>query len=184
MFKWIAGGCLVLAILIGGVAYWGYRKAASFADMGPASVLIEASPARVFASIATAESLSTWRSFSEKPRMSRTGLLARGDSIIDQNPRNTNATMIWVIDSVVPGKLVVSHAIVGSAAMPLPMSTRRDSISPEGAMARLTTVVDLVPGPAANKMMLGALRLGSQAEQEKLKWRIDGKPVGRADSAR
>jgi uncharacterized protein YndB with AHSA1/START domain len=184
MFRWIAGGCLVLAVLIAGVAYWGYRKASSFADLGPASILIEAPPERVFASIATAESLWTWRAFSGKPRMTRTGMLVRGDTILDENSRNPKASMMWVIDSVVPGKLVVSHAIVRTSAMPLPMSTRRDSVSAEGAMARLTTVIDLAAGPAASKMMLGALRLGSQAEQEKLKSRIEGKAVGRPDSAR
>jgi hypothetical protein len=182
MFKWIAGGCLVIAVAIGCLMFWGYRKAAQYADQPPSSIAIAATPERVFASVATAESLSTWRGFAGKPRMTRSGLLAKGDTIVDQNPSNPGASMIWVVDSVAPGKLIVSHSLISQSNMP--MALRRDSLSAEASMTRVTTVIDLSPGPVQSKVMLGALRIGSQAELEKLKHRIDGTPIGTPDSGR
>ena len=58
MWKWIAGGVLVLMVLVMGICYYGLKK---FTEAGGSTVvMVGASPDRVFATLADPDSLSTW----------------------------------------------------------------------------------------------------------------------------
>src|SRR5690349_18453666 len=92
MWKWIGIILLAIIILVIGVVYMGYRKLQEFAsDTSPVSVVIAAPVDRVFGVLADGDSLGTWFTTSQQPRLRHPGPLQKGDTITIEvrNPRDS-----------------------------------------------------------------------------------------------
>ena len=84
MLKWIASGCLVIIVIVAGVSYYGYRQVTKVANQPPTTVSMAATPERVFASLANIDSMSTWRTSTPAGSAGRTGMLAVGDTLREE----------------------------------------------------------------------------------------------------
>jgi len=196
MLKWI-GGCLGVVVVVVGFGIWfGYRKLSTFAEAPPVStVTIMAPPARVFASIADADSMTEWRSEGLGIRSSRRGLLRLGDTLLVQSrSANDNRPMraTWVVSAVTPDRLLAFEVRDDSSGAI--MFTRRDSLV---AMGDATQIVSSFTSPMldsvrakhadsgsgatgavismGSKLMISAMRLQSDQELKRLKSRIEGR---------
>lgn len=200
MWKWIGGGCLLIIAIVGVLGYAGFRKLSDIADAGPAvTVMIGAPPERVFASLANADSQSTWRLGSSTSRTNRKGMFLVGDTIFDI-PRDTQPSMAWVIDTIVTNHLIAARAInlrTGEVAY-----RRRDSLAVVGDSTGVTSTASMllpdslkaIEGRAtkasggafdfAMKVGSAAMRLEAEAELKALKRRIEGVPRARPDSGK
>lgn len=194
MLKWI-GGCLVLVVVgVGAAMWWGYRKLDTFAANPSATATIDASPSRVFASLANADSMTEWKVEGLGIRSSRRGLLRVGDTIHAQTSRasdNRPQRSIWVVSAVTPNQLLVLEMRNDSG---LVMASRRDSLVARGES---TLVVSTFAAPGfdslrttrgdsgaeskmlgvATKLLIGGMRMQSNVELGRLKARIEGKPM-------
>lgn len=196
MLKWIASGCLVIILIVGIVAYAGYRKMSTIAAEGPAvTVAIKGTPERVFASMAHTDSLGTWFSQGIAIRAKREGMLAAGDSLFLMTRGDSVPRSAWIIDSVAPNQLVVMRWVMLQNGMV--MHRRRDSLAATGDSTRVTSTIVAAMTDSlaaargqASKMTGGMLDMAStlgtagariQAEQElrRLKLRIEGTPAVR-----
>jgi len=192
MVKWL-GGCLLVALaLIVAALWWGYNSMQSSIEPdGSTSVMIGASPSRVFASLADGDSVATWMAQGNTVRTSRRGPLVTGDIVrIEMGTPGgiANQSASWVVAEVIPDRLVVFQllpdSIQGVAAI------RRDSISAEGDSTKLTSrlVSPLIDQVATDeqgrreggvygltsKLMLSMLRMQSRMELMQLKAHIEG----------
>lgn len=196
MLKWIASGCLVIILIVGIVAYAGYRKMSTIAAEGPAvTVAIKGTPERVFASMAHTDSLGTWFSQGIAIRAKREGMLAAGDSLFLMTRGDSVPRSAWIIDSVAPNQLVVMRWVMLQNGMV--MHRRRDSLAATGDSTRVTSTIVAAMTDSlaaargqASKVTGGMLDMAStlgtagariQAEQElrRLKLRIEGTPAVR-----
>ncbi|HET9424922.1 MAG TPA: SRPBCC family protein [Gemmatimonadaceae bacterium] len=199
MLKWIGGGCLVIVLLVGGLMYWSFQKMSSIADEGPAvTVSFAATPERVYASLSDADSLRTWLSQGMALHPSRKGPLAAGDTIRIQSQGDTAAPqMAWVIDTVVPSRLITSRLVMPRERMVV--YGRRDSIFVAGDSTRVTRTVtasSMMPDSLSNamrarggmassmldlsdKMTMASARMQGEAELLRLKTRIEGRSAAR-----
>lgn len=200
MWKWIGGGCLLIIAIVCVVAYAGFRKMSEIADAGPAvTVMIGAPPARVFASLANADSQSTWRKGASVLRTSRKGMFVAGDTLFDV-PSDTLPSMAWVIETIVINQVIATKAIsIKSGEVVL---RRRDSLAVVGDSTGITSTVSMllsdslkaVQGRAegmsggvfdfAMKMGTAAMRVQAETELKALKRRIEGVPRTRPDSGK
>lgn len=195
MLKWIASGCLVIIVVIGIVAYAGYRKMQSIAAAGPTvTVGIHAPAERVFASMSHSDSIAAWFAPGTILRVTKKGQLAAGDSIILRSNRDTLGSA-WVIDTVLPGQLIAMRYVA------LPRGTvvfrRRDSVSTAAdstlvtstvaftmadslanAQGQATGVTGGLLGMSATMGTAGA-RIQAEMELKRLKSHIEGPPVSR-----
>src|SRR5207247_2303107 len=82
MWKWV-GGCLVVVLVVIGIGVYNRsRKLSVFSGPNePETVAIGAPVSRVFASIANADSLSSWMAERMGVRASRHGMLVPGDTL-------------------------------------------------------------------------------------------------------
>jgi uncharacterized protein YndB with AHSA1/START domain len=195
MVKWIAGGCVVVILIVGAVMYAGYKQMSSVAAKGPTvTVGIAATPERVFASMANADSLSTWFMTGSAIRTTRKGMLVAGDSIFVQSGRDSMPTA-WIIDTIVPNQLIVLHWVVPRNNMVI--QRRRDSIFVVGDSTMVTGTVEasLMPDSLsamrgrggvsggifdmASTMGVAGARMQTEQELRRLKHRIEGPPVVR-----
>jgi uncharacterized protein YndB with AHSA1/START domain len=189
MLKWILG-CLGLIVVVVACALWfGYRKLQTFADLPPvATVTIAAPPSRVFASLASADSMTTWMTQGTQVTSPRHGLLMPGDTvmIVGTVKDTLHKRAMWIVTSVVPDKLfAIEMRNEGTGAVGI---SRRDSLVAVGgstlvaswfAMDSLRTmkrekgaagaVIDMT-----GKLVLSALRLEANGELKRLKARIEG----------
>jgi uncharacterized protein YndB with AHSA1/START domain len=195
MLKWIASGCLVIVLIVAGVMYFGYRKMSSLAEQGPAvTVAIAATPERVFASLANADSIAQWRT--SVRTSGRTGLLRVGDTIRERDRQASDSAdallVSWVVDTIVPNQLLVMRATQSGKGNL--NGIRRDSVAGVGDSTHVTSSVVLTfpdsmqAPPAARatalKFMGAGMRLATEMELKALKARIEGGPAARPDSAR
>src|SRR6478672_9644900 len=112
MWKWIGGGCLLIVVLMCVLVYGSYRTMSKIAESGPAaSVTMGAKPDRVFASLASADSMSTWRAPGFASRTNRRGMLVRGDTLFEGIADTGRARMVWVVDTVVPPQLLAIRGV-------------------------------------------------------------------------
>jgi hypothetical protein len=198
MLKWIGGGCLVIALIVGVLLYASFKKMSEIADKGPvATVMIGASPNRVFASLANTDSFSTWQ-LAAPERTSRKGMLMSGDTIFmatrDSQPRG-----VWIVDTLIANQLIALRMV--SLENGKALFRRRDSLSAVGDSTLVTSTAVMMamdslvaangrPGGVTGGIMDFSVRMGTagmrmQAEQElgRLKRRIEGTPAARPDSA-
>jgi hypothetical protein len=198
MLKWIASGCLVIIVIVASVSYYGYRQMSKMANQAPMTVSMAATPARVFASLANIDSLSTWRSSTPSATAGRRGLLAVGDTLRERVRADSTTPMdLWVVDSVVPNELLGMRTL-SSAGAPF-VAVRRDVLVAAGDSTQVTTRMEIVFSDslrsrasgagasmmgAATKMMAAGMRVMAEGDLKRLKERIEGRAVVRPDSAR
>jgi uncharacterized protein YndB with AHSA1/START domain len=110
MWKWVVGSLVVVVVAVACLAWWGIRKYETFtADGGTATVTIAASPTRVFASLANADSLTTWRLGNVSA--SHHGMLVVGDTL-RFSPDSTSMTT-----TTASGQTTRTSAIGGSLSV-------------------------------------------------------------------
>jgi uncharacterized protein YndB with AHSA1/START domain len=198
MLKWILGGCLALVILAC-VAIWaGYRQLKKFAAEGPStSIMIAATPQRVFASLANADSLTDWRTEGPGITASHHGPLVVGDTLSIETRNNRGTRMLWIVTAVARDTAIAYEATMTGGGAPRGLFTRRDSVIARADSTQVistfgTTMMESVidsarakgrdVGPVgqgvlgmASTAMIAGMRVQSGAELGKLKARIEGK---------
>lgn len=198
MWKWIGGVALFLVVLlISGVCY-GVNKMKQFAgDDGPATTMVGASADRVFASLATGDSVTEWMAVSGSVRASRNGELRVGDSVtvVPPNAAGERQRAGWIVTEVVPGKLLVLQ--MRNDSLGIVAASRRYALEARGdSTAIIATVAapmldamksgsrDSTTGGAvmtfASKMMLAGLRAQAKVELLQLKSRVEGRAASGA----
>jgi hypothetical protein len=196
MLKWIASGCLVIVLVVCVVVYAGYRKMSAIAASGPSvTVGIKGTPQRVYASLTSVDSLSTWISPGMTFQTSRKGSLGTGDTLLLTSRRDSQPRSAWVIDTVVPNTLVAMRLVILQGGMVV--YRRRDSIAVSGDSTLVTSTVvsammdSLTAANGAKGGVTGGLigmastmgnagaRMQAEQELKRLKLRIEGPPVSR-----
>lgn len=190
MLKWILGGVLLLVVVLAGTCWYGYTKATQGGDT--AEVAIAASPERVFASLINPDSMVLWMSpgttVSPRGRDLVVGDTLRYAGSID-GKLDARQEMAWVVREVVPPTRIVMDMVDDSTGHAV--LTRRDEIISRNDSAVImsrfaspmmdsmrTTVHDSsrvasgVMG-GVQKLMVGALRMLSESELQRLKARVE-----------
>ena len=190
MWKWL-GGCLLVCIVLVILLFWWSFKSIqdSVAPDGSISVMIGAPPERVFASMATADSLATWMSEGGSLETTRRGRLQPGDFLRIRIRGTGRGALSWYVTEVVPNRLVALQLRADSTGEIV--ATKRDSLSVEGDSTRVSSrlvsrmleqpvrsatdtmrVSDGV-GDVAATMIMSMFRLQSRTGLERLKSRIE-----------
>ncbi len=183
MLKWI-GGCLVVAvIIIGGGSYFAMRTMKeSLSPDGSVRIAIAAPPARVFASLANADSAATWMAAGNKVTANRHGPFQVGDSVkvemrsaLGMKPQ----PMIWVITDLTPDQRIVFQLGTQGRTQTV-AATRSDSLVAKGDSTVIvsrfaSTLPDSAKAKSTSDLMLTMFQLQSKLELESLKARIEGK---------
>ena len=196
MWKWL-GGCLLVCIVLVILLFWWSLKSIqdSVAPDGSISVMIAAPPERVFASMATADSLPSWMSEGSSLEATRRGRLEPGD-VLRMTIRGTDkGALSWHVTEVVPNRLVALQLRADSIGEIV--ATKRDSLSVEGDSTRVSSrlVSQLLERRVASPndtvrasdgiadvtatMILSMFRLQSRSGLERLKSRIEQPPRSR-----
>ncbi len=200
MWKWIAGAVLLVVLLIGSGLWYGFRKMSQLAS-GDSTVTmtIGAGPDRVFASLATGDSMGDWMT-GGRVRPSRNGILRKGDTLyVEQRDTSSTQNMAWVVGDVTPGKALAMQLVADSVNMvaisrsytvlgqgdstvvfstvtsPMMDSVKRIEAAKDGTTS---TMMEFM-----SKMMVGAMRMQNQMELKQLKARIEGTSVTGAPGA-
>lgn len=142
MLKWIGGGCLVLLLCVGVVSYMGYRQMASLAAKGPSvSVAMAATPERVFATLASGDSIYTWGDPASgmSLRTTRSGPFEVGDTIFVTMRRDSVSRSVWIVDTIVPNVLIERRWVTLKGNMVL--QRRRDSVAGAGDSTHVTSTI-------------------------------------------
>ena len=187
MLKWIGGCAVVVIVLVAGAMWFGLRTMReSLSPDGIERVAIAAPPARVFASLATGDSIATWMAQGNRVTPSAHGLMKQGDSIVIEVPVRLGMKqqpMTWVVQRADSNRARVlelrSTAVVG------PMAIRYDSLVAQGdstiVVSKLGWSFSGVDSAKANnstaELMLQMFRMQSKLEMQNLKARIEGKPA-------
>jgi uncharacterized protein YndB with AHSA1/START domain len=197
MWKWIGGCFLLCVVIIGVAAFWGFSKVKDMMDEpSVATITIGASPERVFASMANADSLSTW--MATKPNVGRSGMLVVGDTFaLGDSPTNPNKgqqSISWTVSEIKAPHLIAYRIRTDSGGKGMEFATLRDSLVARGDSTEViatflmpdTLTLTTTPGenkapPAALKSMFKLMLVGfTQMEKVnlmQLKERIEGKAV-------
>ena len=203
MWTWIVGALVLVVLLIGSGIWYGFRKMSQLAS-GDSTVTMTmgATPERVFASLASGDSIGAWM-VSGKVRPTRSGLLRKGDTLyVDDSGermkvgndssavKSSTRSMAWVVGDVTPGKSFALELLADT--MTMVAVWRRYTILGQGDS---TVVFSTVTSPMmdsvrrsevakegknstmmdfATKMMLGVMRMQNQVELKQLKARVEG----------
>ena len=192
MWKWIAGGVLLVVLLIAGTCYLGYRKLTD--GGGSMTVMIGATPDRVFATLADPDSLSTWVDVGSTISSERHGLLQPGDSFRIVRPGRkagvAGESTMWQVVESDPGRSLTLR-IADDSLGKIAIISRYDSLTPVGDSTRLSTtygaqILDSTRMSArdggksssamlgfAQKMIVAAMRLASETDMQRLKARVE-----------
>ncbi len=193
MWKWIVGAALVLVVVLAGTCWWGYRRLTAGGDV--ARVSIDAPPARVFASLADPDSMAVWMSTGSTVTASHHGMLAVGDTVhVDRMERARHERYTWTVAALVPDQLLVLEMRSDSSGQAV--ATQRDSLAQHGDS---TDVISTIASPLidslrqrrgdssakvpsailemSSKVLTSALRVLAEQELDRLKARIEGKPM-------
>jgi uncharacterized protein YndB with AHSA1/START domain len=196
MLKWILGGCLALVALACVAVWFGYRQLKNIAGAGPSSsVMIAAPPHRVFASLATVDSLGDWRIEGPAITASHRGLLVVGDTLTVDMQSSRGTRMMWIVSAIARDTMIAYEATMSGNRRS--MFTRRDSVVAQGDSTRVvstfgTTMMEAVMDSARSKgrevgpvgkgvlgmastAMIGGMRIQSEVELGRLKARIEGR---------
>ena len=191
MWKWL-GGCLVVCIVVAVLFFWWSLRSIQDAvgPDGSISVMIGAPPERVFASLATGDSLGTWMAEGSTLVSSRRGRLEPGDVLRIRIRGTSRDALSWYVTEVVPNVVVALQLRSDSTGGIV--ATRRDSLSAAGDSTRVSSrllsqrqevhapsagdtvrATDGIAGVTAN-VLLSMFRIQSRAELSRLKARIEG----------
>jgi hypothetical protein len=195
MWKWIAGGILVVIVLLAGTCYYAYTKVTAGGDT--ARIMIGASPDRVYASIADPDSLSTWVDLGSTITSERHGLLQAGDSFQVVRPPlkagRSGESSSWKVVEANPGHSM-SLLLANDSLLKVVRIMRHDSLVAVGDSTRVSVtygaeILDSTRLSAkdggkgesavmgfAQKMMVSAMRLAMDQDLQRLKARIEKKP--------
>lgn len=199
MWKWL-GGCLVVVVVLVAISMWtAYRKLSQFGGPNkPETVAIAAPPSRVFASLANADSLSSWMAERMGVRVSHHGTLVPGDTLqVGANMRfrigRSSQAMRWIVSDVKPNQMLALEMLSDSTKRI--MALRQFNLSQKGDSTLLTTSVT-TPGldsvrasrgdsvkmsdallAGASKLMMSSLRMQAHRELQLLKAHIEGRPA-------
>ena len=199
MIKWILGILALIILAVAGTCFYGYKQLTGGGNS--ASVTMAGTPERIFAALATADSMALWMTDSKIEGPFGKGLLAVGDTLRSRSAAkpdsvtavNSSFDSDWIVREVNAPTLLVMEMVSDSAGVRKVILVRRDSLA---AMGDSTMVVTTFSSPlfdslattvrdsskagssmlaGANKIMLGAMRMGTQGELEVLKKRVEGK---------
>ncbi len=192
MWKWIAGGVLLLVVLVAGTCYYGLRKLTE--GGGSAVVMIGANPDRVFASLADPDSLTTWVDVGSMVSSPRHGLLQAGDSFRIARPARKAGIggdiTTWRVVESVPGRSLMLR-LANDSLRKVAIISRYDSLSVVGDSTRLSTTYGAEsmdstrlstkdggkPESAvlgfAQKLIVAGLRLATETDLQRLKARVE-----------
>jgi uncharacterized protein YndB with AHSA1/START domain len=193
IWKWL-GGCLLVCVVLLGIALWqGYRQlASSGAGNGTDTVTIAAPITRVFASIANADSLSGWMGERLGVKVGHHGMLAPGDTLeIETRARfiPQKRKLKWTVTDVRPNQLLAVQLRSDSSGELI--ATRQLSLAAKGESTFITSAItaplmdsiraghrDTLKASdayldAASRLLISGLRLQTHIELEQLKSRIE-----------
>ncbi|MBA2292977.1 MAG: hypothetical protein H0W15_11045 [Gemmatimonadales bacterium] len=195
MLKWILGGVLVLAVVLGGTCWYGYNQVIAGGDT--AEVVMASTQERVFASLVNTDSMAAWMETTDISPPGRD--LVPGDTLRVRGTLRMRgeigtkvdgaADMQWVIRDIQAPSLIVMEMVddsVGRAVMSRrdEISVRNDSVvvrstfsselmdSVRTAEADSSRVAGSVIG-GVQKLMVGGARMMTQAQLEQLKARVE-----------
>jgi len=196
MWKWL-GGCLVVVVVVIAIGLWtGYRKLSQFSGPNrPETVAIAAPVPRVFASIANADSLSSWMAERMGVRAGHRGMLVPGDTIqVGANMRfniGKSEAMKWVVSDVKPDQTLALE--LRSDSSKRLVALRQFNLVAKGDSTLITSAVS-TPGldsmlarrrdtikasdafmSGATKLMMASLRMQAHRELQLLKAHIEGR---------
>lgn len=197
MWKWILGGLAVLGIVVVAGAWFGYQKMTAAGDT--LVVTIAGSPERVFASLATPDSMAAWVASAKVTRPIGKGMLVAGDTLVLDDPGRRIGTprqnMDWVVKAISAPNLLVLEMRPDTGRVQSTLMMRHDSLVAHGDSTTITTTFStpfmdsvgaatrdsskmgsaIVAG--AGRVMVGALRLVHEADLKRLKARVEGTPL-------
>ncbi len=195
MLKWILGGLLVLAVVLGGTCWYGYKQVTDGGDT--AEVVMASTQERVFASLVNTDSMAAWMETTNISPLSRD--LVPGDTLRVRGTMRVRgqigtkvdgaADMQWVIRDIQAPSLIVMEMVddsLGRAVMSRrdEISMRNDSVvvrsifsselmdSVRTAEADSSKMAGSVLG-GVHKLMVGGARMMTQSQLEQLKARVE-----------
>jgi uncharacterized protein YndB with AHSA1/START domain len=196
MIRWILIGIGVLALAVGGTCFYGYKKLTGGGDT--VVITMAGTPERVFATLATPDSMALWMTSSRLESPTGGALLAVGDTLrfrsitVQGDSSGTSVTGDWIVREVNAPTLLVMEMRSDSGARTGVVLMRRDSLVAVGDSTTIfttystplfdsvtTTVRDsskvgsTILG-SATKMMVGVMRLTTEEEYKGLKKRVEG----------
>lgn len=196
MIRWILIGIGVLALAVGGTCFYGYKKLTGGGDT--VVITMAGTPERVFATLATPDSMALWMTSSRLESPTGGALLAVGDTLrfrsisVQGDSSGTSVTGDWIVREVNVPTLLVMEMRSDSGARTGVVLMRRDSLVAVGDSTTIfttystplfdsvtTTVRDsskvgsTILG-SATKMMVGVMRLTTEEEYKGLKKRVEG----------
>lgn len=189
MWKWLGGCLVVVVVLFVFLFWWSLRTIRNSTEPdGSIAVMIAAPPERVFASMSSGDSLSTWMAQGNTVITPRRELLQPGDMIRIRFQGMPRDAMSWQVAEVVPNvKLVLQLSDSTGRAL----ATRRDSISVQGDSTRVSSRLTspMLDNPASldtsaagsdalfdmtSNLVFSMFRMQSKMELTRLKERIEG----------
>ena len=197
MWKWILGGLALVAVVLIGTCYYGFKQMTAGGDT--LTFTIGGSPERVFASLATPDSMAAWVASAKVMRPIGKGMLVAGDTLVLDDPGRqiggTRQNMDWVVKEISAPTLLVLEMRPDTGKVTSTLMMRRDSLVARGDSTVLITTFStpfmdsvgtvtkdsskmggaLVAG--ASRVMVGALRLVHEGDLKRLKARIEGKTL-------
>ena len=194
MWKWI-GGCLVICVGVVAFGLWtGYRQLSKFGSAnGTEIVTIAAPPARVFASLANSDSLSTWMAEHSQMRTGHHGMLVPGDTLLGEMRLRFNVgnkPVKWTVSDVKPNQLLSLQLRTDSGSRLI--AKREFTLIAKGDSTQVLSALtapmldslggkrnDTLKGSDAalnitSKLLTSALRMQSHIELEQLKAQVEG----------
>jgi len=196
MIRWILIGIGVLALAVAGTCFYGYKKLTGGGDT--VVITMAGTPERVFATLATPDSMALWMTSSRLESPTGGTLLAVGDTLrfrsitVQGDSSGTSVTGDWIVREVNAPTLLVMEMRSDSGARTGVVLMRRDSLVAVGDSTTIfttystplfdsvtTTVRDsskvgsTILG-SATKMMVGVMRLTTEEEYKGLKKRVEG----------
>ena len=197
MWKWIVGGLVALAVVLAGTCYYGYQQLTAGGDT--LTITIAGSPERIFASLATPDSMAAWVASAKVTRPIGKGMLLAGDTLVLDDPGRQIGTprqnMDWVVREIVAPYLLVLEMRPDTGKVNGVFMVRRDSLIAMGDSTVLVTTfstpfMDSLGTAAADsskmggalvagtsKVLVGGLRLVHEADLKRLKARVEGKTL-------
>ena len=191
MWKWLGGCLVVVVVLFVFLFWWSLRTIRNSTEPdGSIAVMIAAPPERVFASMSSGDSLSTWMAQGNTVITTRRELLQPGDMIRIRFQGMPRDAMSWQVAEVVPNvKLVLQLSDSTGRAL----ATRWDSISVQGDSTRVSSRLTspMLDNPASldtsaagsdalfdmtSNLVFSMFRMQSKMELTRLKERIEGNP--------
>jgi uncharacterized protein YndB with AHSA1/START domain len=189
MWKWLGGCLVVVVVLFVFLFWWSLRTIRNSTEPdGSVAVMIGAPPERVFASMSSGDSISTWMAQGNTVIATRRDRLQPGDMIRIRFQGMPRDAMSWQVAEVVPNvKLVLQLSDSTGRAL----ATRRDSLSAHGDSTRVSSrlVSPMLENPASldtsaagsdalfdmtSNLVFSMFRMQSKMELTRLKERIEG----------